>query len=211
MEKEKRLTKKEIFSMFIRSNFLLGSFNFERVQAMGYCYVMIPAIKKLYGPGAKRNEALQRHLEWFNTHPWLTAPIFGVTAAMEEEMANNKGIDGSDKRNENRFDGTNSGRRRSNFLGNDSSCLSCARSLPCFRRKHCRSFAILFLAECHKIKHKILRIKVWLCERNGDSSGFSGESHSKAYRGRFDSRVICYGGSRVQMDHHQHSNRCIQD
>ncbi|MCY8721660.1 PTS fructose transporter subunit IID, partial [Bacillus sp. S10C12M] len=94
MEKEKRLTKKEIFSMFIRSNFLLGSFNFERVQAMGYCYVMIPAIKKLYGPGAKRNEALQRHLEWFNTHPWLTAPIFGVTAAMEEEMANNKGIDG---------------------------------------------------------------------------------------------------------------------
>ncbi|OMI11053.1 PTS mannose transporter subunit IID [Bacillus paralicheniformis] len=93
MSTEKRLTKKEIFSMFIRSNFLLGSFNFERVQALGYCYVMIPAIKKLYGPGAKRSEALQRHLEWFNTHPWLTAPILGVTAAMEEEMANNKKID----------------------------------------------------------------------------------------------------------------------
>nr|MDH3153740.1 PTS system mannose/fructose/sorbose family transporter subunit IID [Bacillus licheniformis] len=93
MGTEKRLTKREIFSMFIRSNFLLGSFNFERVQALGYCYVMIPAIKKLYGPGAKRSEALQRHLEWFNTHPWLTAPIFGVTGAMEEEMANNKKID----------------------------------------------------------------------------------------------------------------------
>ncbi|TWD94541.1 PTS system D-fructose-specific IID component (F6P-forming, Man family) [Neobacillus bataviensis] len=93
METEKKLTKKDIFSMFIRSNFLLGSFNFERVQAMGYCFVMIPAIKKLYGPGAERNEALKRHLEWFNTHPWLTAPIFGVTAAMEEQMANNKGID----------------------------------------------------------------------------------------------------------------------
>lgn len=92
METEKKLTKKEILSMFIRSNFLLGSFNFERVQAMGYCFVMIPAIKKLYGPGAERNEALKRHLEWFNTHPWLTAPIFGVTAAMEEQMANNKGI-----------------------------------------------------------------------------------------------------------------------
>ncbi|MEH7108783.1 mannose/fructose/sorbose PTS transporter subunit IID [Bacillus sp. JJ1764] len=93
METEKKLSKKDIFSMFIRSNFLLGSFNFERVQAMGYCFVMIPAIKKLYGPGAERNEALKRHLEWFNTHPWLTAPIFGVTAAMEEQMANNKGID----------------------------------------------------------------------------------------------------------------------
>jgi PTS system fructose-specific IID component len=92
METEKKLTKKDIFSMFIRSNFLLGSFNFERVQAMGYCFVMIPAIKKLYGPGSERNEALKRHLEWFNTHPWLTAPIFGVTAAMEEQMANDKGI-----------------------------------------------------------------------------------------------------------------------
>ncbi|GAB1810226.1 mannose/fructose/sorbose PTS transporter subunit IID [Priestia megaterium] len=93
MENEKRLTKKDIFSMFIRSNFLLGSFNFERVQAMGYCYVMIPAIKRLYGPGAQRNAALKRHLEWFNTHPWIAAPIFGVTAAMEEEMANKKDFD----------------------------------------------------------------------------------------------------------------------
>ncbi|MDD9783355.1 mannose/fructose/sorbose PTS transporter subunit IID [Priestia megaterium] len=93
MKNEKRLTKKDIFSMFIRSNFLLGSFNFERVQAMGYCYVMIPAIKRLYGPGAQRNAALKRHLEWFNTHPWISAPIFGVTAAMEEEMANKKDFD----------------------------------------------------------------------------------------------------------------------
>ncbi|MGG1364945.1 mannose/fructose/sorbose PTS transporter subunit IID [Priestia megaterium] len=93
MENEKRLTKKDIFSMFIRSNFLLGSFNFERVQAMGYCYVMIPAIKRLYGPEAQRNAALKRHLEWFNTHPWISAPIFGVTAAMEEEMANKKDFD----------------------------------------------------------------------------------------------------------------------
>ncbi|NGY86098.1 PTS mannose transporter subunit IID [Bacillus megaterium] len=93
MENEKRLTKKDIFSMFIRSNFLLGSFNFERVQAMGYCYVMIPAIKRLYGPGAQRNAALKRHLEWFNTHPWISAPIFGVTATMEEEMANKKDFD----------------------------------------------------------------------------------------------------------------------
>lgn len=93
MENEKRLTKKDIFSMFLRSNFLLGSFNFERVQAMGYCYVMIPAIKRLYGPGTKRNQALKRHLEWFNTHPWISAPIFGVTAAMEEKMANKKDFD----------------------------------------------------------------------------------------------------------------------
>lgn len=84
---DKKLTKKDLTSMFIRSNFLLGSMNFERVQAMGYCFVMLPAIRRLYEPGEERNEAVKRHLEWFNTHPWLTGPIFGVTAAMEEEKA----------------------------------------------------------------------------------------------------------------------------
>lgn len=90
---EKKLTKSDLRSMFFRSNFLLGSMNFERVQAMGYCYVMLPAIKRLYNPGAEQNEAIKRHLEWFNTHPWCTAPIFGVTTAMEEEKANGKDID----------------------------------------------------------------------------------------------------------------------
>lgn len=90
----KKLSSGDIFSMFIRSNFLLGSFNFERVQALGYCFIMIPAIKRLYGPGAERNEALKRHLEWFNTQPFCSAPILGVTAAMEEEKANGAQIDG---------------------------------------------------------------------------------------------------------------------
>ncbi|EOT27903.1 PTS system mannose/fructose/sorbose family transporter subunit IID [Enterococcus saccharolyticus] len=92
---EKKLTKKDLNSMFWRSNFLLGSFNFERVQNMGFCFVMIPAIKRLYAPGQERNEALQRHLEWFNTQPWLTAPIFGVVSAMEEEKANKGEMPGS--------------------------------------------------------------------------------------------------------------------
>ncbi|MGX7196036.1 PTS system mannose/fructose/sorbose family transporter subunit IID [Enterococcus olivae] len=92
---QKKLTKKDLNSMFWRSNLLLGSFNFERVQNMGFCFVMIPAIKRLYAPGKERNEALQRHLEWFNTHPWLTAPIFGVVGAMEEEKANEGNMPGS--------------------------------------------------------------------------------------------------------------------
>ena len=45
---EKKLSKKDLNSMFIRSNFLLGSFNFERMQAIGFCVTMIPALKKLY-------------------------------------------------------------------------------------------------------------------------------------------------------------------
>ena len=45
---EKKLNKKDLINIFIRSNFLLGSFNFERMQAMGFCFTLMPAIKKVY-------------------------------------------------------------------------------------------------------------------------------------------------------------------
>lgn len=92
---ENKITKSDLNKMFIRSNFLLGSFNFERVQNMGFCFIMIPAIKRLYAPGKDRNEALQRHMEWFNTHPWLSAPVFGVVTAMEEEKAAENNLPGT--------------------------------------------------------------------------------------------------------------------
>lgn len=89
---EKKLTKSDLKSVFVRSNFHQGSWNFERMQALGYCFAMIPVIKRLY-TGEERKEALKRHLEFFNTQPFVTAPILGVTAAMEEQKANGAEID----------------------------------------------------------------------------------------------------------------------
>lgn len=93
MSKElKKLTKSDLNSMFIRSNFHQGSWNYERMQALGYCFAMVPIIKRLY-TGDERKQALKRHLEFFNTQPFVTAPILGVTAAMEEQKANGADID----------------------------------------------------------------------------------------------------------------------
>ncbi|MFW2490843.1 PTS mannose transporter subunit IID [Clostridium chromiireducens] len=89
---EKKLNKSDIISMFIRSNFLLGSFNFERMQAIGFCVTLIPALKKLY-KGDELSAALKRHLEFFNTQPFMATPIMGITAAMEEQKANGVDID----------------------------------------------------------------------------------------------------------------------
>jgi PTS system mannose-specific IID component len=49
---------------------------------------MIPAIKKLYSTQEEQSAALKRHLEFYNTHPYVSAPIIGVTLALEEERAN---------------------------------------------------------------------------------------------------------------------------
>ncbi len=91
-ELEKKLTKSDITSMFIRSNLHQGSWNYERMQALGYCFAMVPVIKRLY-TGDERKQAIKRHLEFFNTQPFVTAPILGVTAAMEEQKANGADID----------------------------------------------------------------------------------------------------------------------
>lgn len=90
---EKKITNSDIKSMFVRSWFLLGSFNFERMQSVGFCVTLIPAIKRLYTKKEDQKAALKRHLEFFNTQPFISAPIMGVTAAMEEQKANGVEID----------------------------------------------------------------------------------------------------------------------
>ena len=91
---EKKLTPGDIRGVFIRSNLFQGSWNFERMQALGFCFSMVPAIKRLYPENNEaRRQAIKRHLEFFNTHPYVAAPVLGVTLAMEEQRANGAEID----------------------------------------------------------------------------------------------------------------------
>ena len=88
---EKKLTKSDFFWAFVRSNFLQASWNMERMQGLGYCFGMVPILKRLY-EGEELKQALKRHLEFYNTQPFVTAPIIGITAAMEEKKANGADI-----------------------------------------------------------------------------------------------------------------------
>lgn len=87
------LNKKDRFSVALRSTFLQGSWNYERMQNGGWCFAMIPALRKLYTTKEDQSAALKRHLEFFNTHPYVAAPIMGVTLALEEERANGAPVD----------------------------------------------------------------------------------------------------------------------
>ena len=97
LEKQTRevpeLTQGDKINTYFRSTFLLGSFNFERMQSIGFAVSMIPAIKRFYNTKEEQAEALARHLEFFNTQPWVASSIMGVTAAMEREKAAGKDID----------------------------------------------------------------------------------------------------------------------
>lgn len=88
-----KLSKKVRRAVCNRHQYLQGSWNYERMQNGGWCYSMIPAIKELYKDPEDQKEALKRHLEFYNTHPYVSAPVIGVTLAMEEERANGAPID----------------------------------------------------------------------------------------------------------------------
>lgn len=90
------LTRRDYFSTYFRSTFMLGSFNFERFQAIGVAVSLIPTIKRFYHTKHDQAEALKRHLEFFNTTPWIASPIFGVVSAMEEQKAKGEPIEDSD-------------------------------------------------------------------------------------------------------------------
>lgn len=87
------LDKKTRLAVMNRNQYTQGSWNYERMQNGGFCYAMIPAIKKLYSNRDDQIAALKRHLEFYNTHPYLTGPVIGVVLAMEEQRANGAPID----------------------------------------------------------------------------------------------------------------------
>lgn len=91
----KRISEKGMRETLIRSNLHQASWNYERMQALGFLYSMVPTIRELY-PDANdpnRKDAIARHLEFFNTQPFVTAPILGIVLAMEEQRAAGADID----------------------------------------------------------------------------------------------------------------------
>lgn len=92
-ENQIHLTKRDRLKVMWRSMLLQGSWNYERMQNGGWAYSLIPALCKLYPEKKDLKDALERHLVFFNTHPYLASPILGVTLALEEEKANGKEVE----------------------------------------------------------------------------------------------------------------------
>ncbi|MFB3925966.1 MAG: PTS system mannose/fructose/sorbose family transporter subunit IID [Syntrophales bacterium] len=81
---------KDLTRTFLRSLSIQSSWNFRRMQNLGFAYAMIPTIEKL---GKDRNaisRMLTRHLQPFNTHPCMSAAIIGSVVKLEENLS---GID----------------------------------------------------------------------------------------------------------------------
>jgi len=80
------LTRKTRIHVWFRLLLLQGSWNFERLQGLGFFYALLPALKKLY----RRNQLVtigREYLGYFNTHPYLAPLVAGAVLKLEEERA----------------------------------------------------------------------------------------------------------------------------
>jgi fructoselysine/glucoselysine PTS system EIID component len=88
-----KLTKRDIRNLFLRSLALEANFNFETWQNTGFAFTIIPVLKRLYTTKQSMAAALKRHLQFFNTSPYGSTLIFGITAAMEEQNSQDADFD----------------------------------------------------------------------------------------------------------------------
>ena len=74
-----------LIKIFWRSFFIHAALNFRRMQNLGFAYAIIPLLKERKLSGSDEEALLTRHLQMFNTHPYLSTPLIGSIVRMEEE------------------------------------------------------------------------------------------------------------------------------
>lgn len=92
-EKSTKLTKKDLWKLFLYSEGFVTGFNYEKQEAPGFTFSMIPVLEKVYKDPEEKKEAYRRHTELFLTEARLSHFVIGLTAAMEERNANEHDID----------------------------------------------------------------------------------------------------------------------
>jgi len=76
-----------LFSVFARSLFLQASWNPQGMQNLGLAYAIYPALQRLHPRPEDLQAAVQRHLTFFNTHPYVAASIVGGVLFHEARIA----------------------------------------------------------------------------------------------------------------------------
>lgn len=81
------LDKKTLNQMAWRSMFLQGSFNYERMQAGGWLYSILPGLKKIHKNKQDLSTSMKHNLEFFNCHPFLITFVMGIILSLEQKKS----------------------------------------------------------------------------------------------------------------------------
>jgi PTS system N-acetylgalactosamine-specific IID component len=82
-----KVDRKTLNKMVWRSLFLQASFNYERMQAAGWLYGMLPGLKKVHEDKEDLATSMGHNLDFFNTHPFLVTLVMGIVLSLEQQKA----------------------------------------------------------------------------------------------------------------------------
>lgn len=93
MNKERRLNIFVFISVFFRSFLIQAVWNYQSMLSIGFCFALVPVANKLFKDRQKRIEFYNRHLNFFNAHPYFSSFALGAISRIEEDMV----IQGNDE------------------------------------------------------------------------------------------------------------------
>ena len=82
-----KIPKLNLFRLYLRSFFVQTGWNYERMIALGFTWILLPLMEKLYPAKEQRKKFLKRHLSTFNANPYLATYAVGAVAKLEEAGA----------------------------------------------------------------------------------------------------------------------------
>lgn len=72
--------------VFLRSFAIQGSWNYRSLIGSGFAYALLPALRTIYRDDQDRlNDAVRRHSDLFNSHPYFSPLALGAVSVLEAE------------------------------------------------------------------------------------------------------------------------------
>ncbi len=87
-----QLDKKTLNKMVWLSCFLQASFNYERMQACGWLWGILPGLQKIHTNKEDLKASMAHNLDFLNTHPFLVTFVMGIVLSLEQNKAETQTI-----------------------------------------------------------------------------------------------------------------------
>lgn len=82
-----QIRKRDLLRVLLRSFYIQSTWNSERLLGLGFCYCLIPIARRLFKNKAELIDFLHRHLDFFNSHPYMATYALGAIANIEEQAS----------------------------------------------------------------------------------------------------------------------------
>ncbi len=83
----RQITRSDLLRVFLRSFLMQSVWNFRSLISVGFSVCLFPVLGKLYPNPDDKRDFIQRHLKFFNSHPYFASYALGVSIRLEEKAA----------------------------------------------------------------------------------------------------------------------------